>query len=51
MAEYLVLLHEDPATFSKYSPTQMQALVRRYTDWVGALREQGRPDRGQEAQG
>lgn len=41
MAEYLVLLHEDPATFSKYSPTQMQALVRRYGDWVGALREQG----------
>jgi hypothetical protein len=41
MAEYLVLLHEDPTTFSKYSPTQMQALVRRYTDWVGALREQG----------
>ncbi len=41
MAEYLVLLHEDPAATNKLSPTQMQALIRRYSDWVQELREQG----------
>lgn len=46
MAEFLVLLHEDPATFSKYSPTQMQALIRRYGEWVESLRAQGRFNTG-----
>ena len=41
MAEYLVLLHEDPALTRKLSPTQMQALIQRYTDWIGELRAQG----------
>ena len=41
MAEYLVLLHEDPARTRKFSPTEMQALIQRYTDWIGGLREQG----------
>jgi len=42
MAEYLVLLHEDPAVTSQLSPTQMQAVIRRYSDWVNGLREEGR---------
>ena len=41
MAEYLVLLHEDPAVTRKLSPTQMQALIQRYSAWVGGLRAQG----------
>lgn len=41
MAEYLVLLHEDPAVTRKLSPTEMQALIQRYSEWVGGLRAQG----------
>jgi hypothetical protein len=41
MAEYLVLLHEDPAATRKLSPTQMQALIQRYMEWVGGLRADG----------
>ncbi|MDY6946964.1 MAG: YciI family protein [Pseudomonadota bacterium] len=41
MAEYLVLLHEDPARMRHFSPTEMQALIQRYTDWIDGLREQG----------
>jgi hypothetical protein len=41
MAEYLVLLHEDPAATRKLSPSEMQALIQRYTEWVGGLRADG----------
>lgn len=41
MAEYLVLLHEDPAVTRKLSPTEMQALIKRYSEWVGGLRADG----------
>lgn len=41
MAEYLVLLHEDPARTRNLSPTQMQALIQRYSEWIGGLRAQG----------
>jgi hypothetical protein len=42
MAEYLVLLHEDPALSRKFnSPTEMQALIQRYRDWIDGLRAQG----------
>ncbi|GFE78822.1 hypothetical protein GCM10011487_08220 [Steroidobacter agaridevorans] len=41
MAEYLVLLHEDPAATRTLSPTQMQALIQRYTDWIDGLRADG----------
>ena len=41
MAEYLVLLHEDPAVTRKLSPTEMQALIERYSEWVGGLRADG----------
>lgn len=42
MAEYLVLLHEDPAATKNYSPSQIQALIQRYSEWIGGLRAQGR---------
>jgi hypothetical protein len=41
MAEYLVLLHEDPVRTRKLSPTEMQALIQRYSAWIGDLRERG----------
>lgn len=41
MAEYLVLLHEDPARTRNFSPTEMQALIQRYSEWIGGLRTQG----------
>lgn len=41
MAEYLVLLHEDPALTRKLSPTEMQALIERYSAWIDGLRAQG----------
>jgi hypothetical protein len=41
MAEYLVLLHEEPARTRKLSPTDMQALIQRYSEWVGGLRADG----------
>lgn len=41
MAEYLVLLHEDPAATRKLSPSEMQALIQRYSEWVGGLRADG----------
>jgi hypothetical protein len=42
MNEYLVLLREDPSTFSRMSPSEMQAVIQRYSAWVGQLRSQGR---------
>lgn len=41
MAEYLVLLHEDPAVTRKLSPTDIQALIKRYGEWTGGLRAAG----------
>lgn len=46
MPEYMVLLHEDPATTKNYSPTQMQALIQRYGEWINGLRAQGRASLG-----
>lgn len=46
MPDYLVLLHEDPAAFSGMSPTQAQAVIQRYTDWVTKLKATGRLEVG-----
>lgn len=46
MADYMVLLHEDPATTKNYSPTQMQALILRYAEWIDGLRSQGHASLG-----
>lgn len=46
MPEYMVLLHEDPANTKNYSPTQIQALIQRYGEWIGGLRAQGRATLG-----
>lgn len=41
MAEYLVLLHEDPAVTRTRSPTEIQALIKRYGEWTAGLRADG----------
>ena len=47
MPDYMVLLHEDPATTKNYSPTQMQALIQRYSEWINGLRARGHAAHGQ----
>lgn len=42
MAEFLVLLHETPSTFSTLSASEMQAIVERYSAWTRGLAEKGR---------
>jgi hypothetical protein len=39
MPSYLLLLHEDPATFAELSPADMQAIVARYADWTRRMAE------------
>ncbi|MBK7351073.1 MAG: transcription initiation protein [Gemmatimonadetes bacterium] len=42
MPSYLLLLHEDPATFAELSPADMQAIVARYADWTRRMAEAGK---------
>jgi hypothetical protein len=42
MAEYLLLLHDDPRVFRDFSPSELQACIQRYTVWADKLRAQGK---------
>ena len=42
MTQYAVFLHEDPETFRKFTPSEMQAIIQRYTAWGDRLRASGR---------
>ncbi len=42
MSKYLLLLHEPPDGFSRYSPEEMQAIIRKYQAWHSRLAEAGR---------
>lgn len=42
MAEYLLLLHESPSKFKSLSPTEMQAMLGKYSAWAGKLGQAGR---------
>ncbi|WP_223640876.1 YciI family protein [Corallococcus sp. EGB] len=42
MARYLMLLHENPATFAAMSPAELQAILEEYVRWSDALRQEGR---------
>jgi hypothetical protein len=42
MAEYLLLLHDDPQVFAQFSPSDMQACIQRYSAWAEKLRAGGR---------
>ena len=41
MAKYMLLLHDDPTTFTKISPEDMQKVVQKYIAWGKSLRERG----------
>lgn len=42
MSRYLMLLHENPATFAAMSPAELQAILEEYARWSDALLQEGR---------
>ena len=41
MAQFILMLHENPAMFAELTPEEMQQLVARYGAWGKALAEKG----------
>ena len=41
MPKYMLLLHDNPASFANVSPDQMQKIVEKYIAWGKKLREAG----------
>ena len=41
MPKYMLLLHDNPASFKDVSPNDMQAIVEKYIAWGRKLRETG----------
>lgn len=41
MAKYMLLLHDNPASFRNVSPDEMQKIVEKYIAWGKKLREAG----------
>lgn len=42
MPRFVVIPREDPSVFADLSPSDMQALIRRYTEWSQRLATEGR---------
>ncbi|HYE51030.1 MAG TPA: YciI family protein [Azospirillaceae bacterium] len=42
MPTFVLLLHEDPATFADVSPAEMQRIIEAYGAWAGRMAGQGR---------
>ena len=42
MAEYLLLLHEDPAAFADLAPSEIEAVIAKYMAWRERLAAEGR---------
>lgn len=42
MAQFMLVLHDDPSAFTGLSPEAMQAVVQKYTEWAGQMAAQGR---------
>ncbi len=42
MADYMLLLYENPTDFSDVSPEEMQAIIGKYSAWRDSLAEEGR---------
>lgn len=42
MAQYMLVLHDDPNQFSDLSPEEMQGVIQRYGAWAGKLAQEGR---------
>jgi len=41
MPRYMLLLHDNPASFADVSPEQMQKVIEKYIAWGNRLREAG----------
>ena len=41
MPEYILLLHEDPATFASINPEEIQNIIARYKNWRESLAARG----------
>lgn len=41
MPRYMLLLHDNPASFTRLSPGEMQAVIEKYVAWGARLREAG----------
>ncbi len=42
MAEYVLLLHEDPTGFAELAPGEIEKVVSEYVGWRNGLAEEGR---------
>ena len=42
MAQFILLLHENPASFADVSPEEIQRVIGEYSAWRESLEEQGR---------
>ena len=42
MKEFVTILHEAPGANDDLSPGEIQAMIQRYMEWTGKLREEGR---------
>lgn len=42
MAQFMLLLHENPASFADVTPEQMEQVIGEYVAWREALEKQGR---------
>jgi hypothetical protein len=41
MAKYMLLLHDDPTSFAKMSPEQIQKVIEKYMAWGTRLKQAG----------
>jgi hypothetical protein len=41
MAQYILLLHDNPSRFAKLSPEEMQKVVEKYMAWGARMRQAG----------
>lgn len=42
MPQFMLILHDNPGTFSKLSPTEIQAIIEKYNAWTGKLAASGK---------
>lgn len=50
MAQYILLLHEDPSNLGDISPERAQDIIQEYKDWRGKIASQGRLRGGEKLQ-
>jgi hypothetical protein len=50
MPNYLLLLHEDPASFQAMSADEMQAIIKKYSAWKDQMQKAGKLTAGKKLQ-